>query len=56
MPWVGAQYKWIVEEKIFGLIGSHPVALPVLGDIRLIPVEAGTSRQRVVLAHFLYIS
>jgi hypothetical protein len=32
------------------------VALPVLRGIRFIPVEAGTGRKRVILAHVLYIS
>ncbi|MGA2352060.1 MAG: hypothetical protein ABSF70_16615 [Terracidiphilus sp.] len=56
MSWVGAKHKWIVEENILGLFGSHMVALPVFRGVRLIPVEAGTSRKRVVFAHVLYIS
>lgn len=45
-----------MEEHIFGFFRRDPMAIPVLDGIVSVPIKTGTSRERVVFAHILYIS
>ena len=56
MSCVASYYQELLKEDSLGLFWRYLVALPVLGRIRLIPIEADTFAKRVTRRHSLYIS
>jgi hypothetical protein len=45
-----------LKEDILGFLWRYPVALPILGDVRFVPIESGTLAKRIASRHNLYIS
>ncbi len=48
---IGRDNQWLVEEDLLSLPKRHPVTVPVLLEVAVIPIKAGTACQGVICRH-----
>lgn len=56
VPDVAAHHQRLLKENVLGLLWRNLVPLPILDDVRFIPIESETLAKRIAPRHTLYIS
>ncbi len=55
MPHIDSHHERFVEEDILGLLGRNTMPLPVLLNVRLIPVKSNAFVKRILPGHVFSI-
>src|ERR1035441_702893 len=55
MTHIAANYQWLMKEDVFSLLRGHPVPVPVLPNIGVVPIKPSATVQQVGGRHVFSI-